>query len=83
MKFEKQRIGQPLANKIELANQEFLTFRNSPPSESTGRTVYSQQFDFRSLEKYSKNEDDDEPRYNFRKSTRNIRSQEKYKQIYE
>ncbi len=49
MKFEKQRIAGPLGNKIELTNQEFLTFRNSPPSENTGRSIYSQQFDYRSL----------------------------------
>jgi hypothetical protein len=49
MKFEKQRIPHTFPSKIELSHQDYLTFRNGPSLENTGRTVYSQQFDYRSL----------------------------------
>ena len=57
MKFEKQRTTHSLSNKIELSNPDYLTFRNNPGIENTGRTVYSQQFDYRSVEKYTSDEE--------------------------
>lgn len=51
MKFEKQRISHNHSSKLEFSNPDYLTFRTNP-IENTGRTVYSQQFDCRSLEKY-------------------------------
>jgi hypothetical protein len=64
-------------------NIDYLTFRNSPNLDNTGRTVFSQQFDYRSLEKYPQDDHTDQPRYNFRKNVKNIRSQDKYKQLRE
>jgi hypothetical protein len=52
MKFERQRSPQTPASKYELTAQEFLTFRNNPVTENSGRTVYSQQLDYRSLDRY-------------------------------
>jgi len=84
MKFEKQRIGQSHSSKLEISNPDYLTFRNNP-CENTGRTVYSQQFDCRSLEKYPPDEEMSPlPKYNFKKNNlRNVRSQEKFRQIHE
>lgn len=83
MKFERQRGGQAVPDKYELSNQEFLTFRNSPVTENSGRTVYSQQFDYRSLDRYDKPDQQPEPNFNFRKNVKNMRSTDKYRQLKE
>ena len=57
MKFEKQRTTHSLSNKIELSSPDYLTFRNNPSIENTGRTVYSQQLDLRGVEKYTSDEE--------------------------
>ncbi len=83
MKFQGQRSTQVVPDKYELNSQEFLTFRNNPTTENSGRSVYSQQFDYRSLDRYDKPEDKAEPSYNFRKNMKNLRSTDKYKQLKE
>jgi hypothetical protein len=83
MKFERQRGSQVVPDNYDLTNQEFLTFRNNPVTENSGRTVYSQQFDYRSLDRYDKLDDKAEPSYNFRKQVKNLRSTDKYRQLKE
>lgn len=83
MKFERQRGAQVIPDKYELTNQEFLTFRNNPTAENSGRSVYSQQFDYRSLDRYDKTDEKAEPSYNFRKNVKNLRSTDKYRQLKE
>jgi hypothetical protein len=83
MKFERQRGMQAVPDKYDLNNQEFLTFRNNPTAENSGRSVYSQQFDYRSLDRYDKTDEKAEPSYIFRKNVKNLRSTDKYKQLKE
>lgn len=83
MKFERQRSPQAVGNKYELTNQEFLTFRNNPVTENSGRTVYSQQLDYRSLDRYEKPEEQTDTNFNFHKNIKNMRSIDKYKQLRE
>ncbi len=62
-------------------SQEFLTFRNNPGIEGTGRSVFSQQADYRSLDKYQEAIEPGPSPSHFRKKMNNVRSQEKYKQF--
>ena len=59
--------------------QEFHTFRNNQiPLEDTGRSIFSQQIDYRSLEKSHEHTLATSPRG---RKLKNIRSQDKYKML--
>lgn len=40
------------ADSNDSIDPEFLTFRHNNPVANSGRSIYSQRFDYKSLEKY-------------------------------